>query len=74
MADAGSEVPNWFAARDGALTPGVQAGLTCASSSEGCRTSAIKLPIQDEGGIDQRQVGEGLWEVADLLAGERDFL
>jgi hypothetical protein len=53
----------------------VQAGLfTRGSSSESCRTSAVKLPIQDEGGIDERQVGEGLWEVADLLAGERDFL
>ncbi len=38
------------------------------------RRAQVELPVEGEGGVDQREVRERLREVADLLAGERDLL
>src|SRR4051812_39088063 len=50
------------------------AGITRRGRGRSARGPAVERGVQRDGGVDERQVGERLGEVADLLAGEGDLL
>src|SRR4029450_3233630 len=59
------------AARRGGWRGGAGAG---GGESRGRAGILVELPVEGDGGVDQRQVGEGLGEVAQLLPRLADLL
>src|SRR5215217_7620257 len=59
---------------DRARAPAGMPHLFQVISAAGSRSPSVERTVEGDGGVDQRQVGEGLGEVAQLLAGLADLL